>query len=176
MAKRAFELAPDDYRSHAVLGIMYLHDQQFDRATAAIDRAVELNPNDPDLLVETAQSLIYLGRPLDAAAQIESAMRLSPYHPQWYLGILGWALYDGEKYEEALRAMKQIDKPQIWVHRQMAATYVRLGQVDRAREEIAIVLAADPDYRISKAADWPYKDQSMWERYASDLRTAGAPE
>jgi tetratricopeptide (TPR) repeat protein len=103
-------------------------------------------------------------------------MRLSPYHPQWYLGILGWALYDGEMYEEAIRAMQKIDKPQNWVHRQMAVAYVRLSQLDKARKEIEIMLAADPEYRISKANDWPYKDPSMWDRYADDLRAAGAPD
>lgn len=176
MALKAYELAPDDYRIYNVLGFIYLHNWEFEKATAAIDRAIELNRNDSDLIAETAQALIYLGRPLEAASQIESAMRLSPYHPQWYFGLLGWALYDAGKYEEALRALKKIDKPQIWVHRQLAVVYVRLGQIDKAKEEIEIVLAADPEYRISNANDWPYKDQSAWERYAQDLRTAGAPE
>jgi adenylate cyclase len=176
MALKAYELAPDDYRSYVVLGDIYLYDRQFDKATAAIDRAIELNPNDPDVLAETAQVLVYLGRPMEAAVQIENAMRLSPFYPQWYLGLLGWALYDAGQYEEALGAMKKIDKPQSWVHRQMAATYVRLGEIEKAREQIEVNLKLDPEYRISNANDWPYKDQSAWDRYAEDLRTAGAPE
>ena len=176
MALKAYELAPDDYRSHFVLGSIYLHDRQFDKATAAIDRAIRLNPNDPDLLAEAAQALVYFGRPMEAVLQIENAMRLSPFYPQWYLGLLGWALYDAGHYEDALRAMKKIDQPQSWVHRQMAATYVRLGEIDKAREQIEIVLELNPEYRISNANDWPYKDQSAWERYVEDLRTAGAPK
>jgi len=176
MAQKAHDLAPDDYRSYLVLGDIYLYDREFDKATAAIDRAIELNPNDPDVLAETAQALVYLGRPMEAAVQIENAMRLSPFYPQWYLGLLGWALYDAGQYEEALQAMKKIDKPQSWVHRQMAATYVRLGEIEKAREQIEILLKLEPEYRISNANDWPYKDQSAWDRYAEDLRTAGAPE
>ena len=176
LALKAFELAPDDYQSHAVLSYIYLHNRQFEKATTAVERAMELNPNDPGVITDAAQLLIYLGRPLEAASQIEYAMRLSPYHPQWYFGMLGWALYDAGKYEEALRAMKKLDKPRTWVHRQMAMTYVRLGQIDKAKEQIKIMLKAEPDFRISKTYAWPYKDPSVLERYKTDLRAAGAPE
>ena len=175
-AKKALELAPDDYDSHHTLGLVYLDRKEFDKANASFERVLKLNSQDPDVLAGMSTALIYLGRPEEAIEQLKAAMRYSPHFPQWYLGILGWASYDAGHFEEALAAMKKMNNPPVWVHRQLAVTYVRLERLEDAQKEIAKMLEREPGYRISNANKWPYKDQAMWKRYASDLRLAGTPE
>ncbi len=38
---------------------------------------------------------------------MEKAMRLSPYHPDWYLGVLALAYIMMERYEEGLEIAEQ---------------------------------------------------------------------
>ncbi|MCP4318303.1 MAG: hypothetical protein GY789_20370 [Hyphomicrobiales bacterium] len=58
----------------------------------------------------------------------------------------------------------------------MAVALVALGRVEEASREIAAMLKKEPDYRISKARSWPYKDQTVLDLYFERLRAAGAPE
>lgn len=175
-AQKAQRLAPDDYDSHLAMGSIHLYRKDYDKANASFQRVLELNPNDPDILVEMASPLIYLGRPEEAITQVETAMRYSPHFPEWYLGVLGWASYDAGRYEDAIAALNKYTNPPVWIHRQLAASYVQLGRLDDAQKEANKMLEREPDYRISKANKWPYKDQSRWDRYANDLRIAGIPD
>jgi adenylate cyclase len=117
-----------------------------------------------------------LGRPEQAIAQFKKAMRMNPRHPSWYWGVLGYAYYEVERYEEALAALKQDNKPFFTVHRSLAAVYVRLGQLEKARAEVAKLLEMEPDYTLESENHRPYKDETRRVRLINDLRKAGVPE
>ncbi len=55
---------------------------------AAYERAIELNPNDADILAEMANSVSCSGEPRRAIDLLGRAMRLNPYYPDWYLWYL----------------------------------------------------------------------------------------
>ena len=66
-------------------------------------RARALNPNDAELLAEMANFLIWIGQPKQAIDQVKEAIRLNPFHENWYEEYLGWA------YEEAGMPQKAIE-------------------------------------------------------------------
>ena len=91
VARKAFALDPNDYYSHWALGFAYTYHEDFDRALAAYERALAINPNDADLLVEMVDLLVRIGRAEQAVAQVKSAMRINPLYPGWMIWNLGWA-------------------------------------------------------------------------------------
>jgi TolB-like protein/class 3 adenylate cyclase/Tfp pilus assembly protein PilF len=173
MAQKTNALDPYDYTSHWTLGFVYLWLRRFDQAIAEYERALALNSNDADFLVEMSEAQVYMGRPVEAIAQIKKAMRINPHYPEWHLWDLGWAYYEAGRYEEALATLKKMNNPPSGAHRTLAAVYVRLGRLDEARAEISELLKKNPDYTIETAKLFPYKDAAQLDRYVNDLRKAG---
>jgi len=120
-AKKSFSLDPNDYKAHWHLGMVYISLQDFDLALNEYERAFALNSNDADFLAEMARSLIALGRSEQAIAQLKKAMRMNPRHPSWYWNVLGEAYYEVGRYDEALAALKQNNKPWFSTHRTLGA-------------------------------------------------------
>lgn len=176
LAREAVAIAPDDYQNHATLAFIHLNRKEYDQAQAALDRARALGPNDPDLLVDAAQIPIYLNRPEEAVELVEQAIRLNPLHPEWYYGILGWALYDAGRYEAAVATMRRMAQPRAWIHRMISAALVALDRIDEAKAEMLIVLKKDPGFRLSGQGGWPYRDPAILEITTERYRIAGAPE
>jgi len=176
LAQKASTLDPSNYESHWVSGFAFLMRGEFDKAAHEYGRTVTLNPNDARVLAGSAGGLIYLERTQDAISQIKRAMRINPHYPPWYLSYLGWAYYDAHQYEEALAALKTSNDPANWVHRGLAATYVRLGRLEEARAEAAIMLENEPDYTLEKFKVWPFKTEAQREHWVDALREVGVPE
>ena len=62
-AERAIEHDGLDARGFGELGFSYLYRKQHDASIAAYRRAVELNPNDADILADYGDALVYAGLP-----------------------------------------------------------------------------------------------------------------
>lgn len=84
---------PDQPEGWRLLGRSYLSMQRYPDALRAFESALKLQPDDPDLLVETAQARTY-GDPqrrLDAEAvkHVQRALQLQPQHQRarWFLGV-----------------------------------------------------------------------------------------
>jgi tetratricopeptide (TPR) repeat protein len=176
LAHQAVVLGPSDYDNHWSLGVAYIYSREFEKGMAAFDRAVELCPNSPGLLADMADALVYVGRPEEAVANIQRAMKLNPIHPDSYLWSLGFALYYCSRYEEALSALMRMNQPPNLARRHIAATYVRLGRLDQARQTAAEFLKDDPDYRLEREKVWPHKHPKDLDDFITDLRRAGLPD
>ena len=169
-------LNPSDFDNQWSLGVAYIYSREFEKGMAAFERAVELCPNSPDLLADMADALVYIGRPAEAVANIQRAMRLNPIHPDSYLWSLGVALYHCGRYEEAVAALTRMNQVPNLVRRHIAANYVRLGRMEEARQMAAEFLKNDPDYRLERETVWPHKDPKDLEDLIADLRRAGLPD
>ena len=134
-----------------------------------------LNPSDANGLADMSAALSVVGRSEEAIKMIRHAMRLNPFHPDWYWDHLGIILYDAHRYEEALEAYKQLaSRHKYWVHARMAACYGQLGRHNEARLETREVLRLKPDYRISKQK-LVYKNSADAEHVIDGMRKAGLP-
>jgi adenylate cyclase len=107
-------------------------------------------------------------------------MRLNPFYPTHYLGVLGDALLSQGKAQEALAAFKEIVSRQpnmVSAHLNMAGLYSSLGQMDTARAEVAEVLRLDPKYRLAAASSFYLSSNEKRKRaFLENLRRAGLPE
>ena len=176
-ARKSWELDPSDYDAHWQLGTVYLKLGQHDQAMAAYERARELNPNDADLLADTAYSLILVGgRSEEAIASMKQAMQRKSNWPKWFSWTLGLAYWDAGQYQDALTIVKGIAEPGPRGLLLVASIYVRLSRFEEARAEVVKYLKANPGHTLKDIRKYPFKDPAQTKRYLDDLRTAGLPE
>jgi adenylate cyclase len=157
------------------LAAAHLASRNFDKAISAYDRAIALNPNCPNLLVDLAEALVYVGRVNDAIAHVRRAMLLNPIYPDWYLWTLGIAHYHAGEYEEAVAALTKGNPPNL-ARRHLAAALVRLGRIDEARRAVNEFLEREPGYALEREHAWPYRHEDVLAKFIEDLREAGLPE
>jgi adenylate cyclase len=113
-------------------------------------RAIALNPNDANAIASHGLSLAAVGRPEEGVDRIREAMRLNPYHPEWYWSDLGMVLYAARRYADAAEAFGRRLHPGPWLLSRLAAC---LAQLDRGVEAAAAAAEARrqwPDFSLAK--------------------------
>src|SRR5262249_11067334 len=87
--------------AHAVLSNVYTEQKQYEQALAEGQRALALDPNNADSYVWQADVLnLAMGKPAEALAMMEQALRLNPHYPALYLIELGYAYRTTGRYAE----------------------------------------------------------------------------
>ncbi len=179
-AERARALDEDYSELHALLGDIHLTRGEFDAAIESCERAVALDPNGAYVTAFLGNALNHAGRPEEALNLARKAMRFSPLHPSWYVGVAAHANRLLGNYEEAVvlyqKAIKQTPD-YISPHIGLTASYAEMGRLDDARTQAAEVLRIDPRYSIGRyATALTYKQPEHVQRNLEALRAAGLPE
>ena len=165
-----------DARGYSELGYAYLYKKRHDESLSSYRRAIELNPNDADIMAEYADALVYVGEGEKSIELMQKAMRLNPYHPDWYLWYLADAYNSLGRSEEVIDTVKRMRDPSEG-RRLLAANYAHLGMMDEARQHADEVLQLHPQFTVKAWAERPpYRDRAIIERYMDGLRQAGLPE
>ena len=149
-------------------------------------RARELNANDAELLAEMGNFLIFIGQPKQAIDRPKEAIRLNPFHEDWYVEYLAWDYEEAGMPKEAIEIFEQaIDlrnpsEDQLWYFPTIAAAYAHptVGRMDDAREIVKTLLSRKPEYSTSEALAhaYPYKTKELIDRFVNAARGAGLPE
>ena len=176
-ARQALALDANDSRCHRILSRIHAHLHHYDRAEFHCERSLTLNPNDPLSAMDRAGLFRWLGRGDEAVEWVRRAMRLNPYHPDWYWNALARLLHNAGCYAEALDAYGRIvDRPSFY-HAYMAACHAELGDMEKARACAALALEAIPDFALSVLRKrLPYKNEADLQRFLEGFRKAGLPE
>ena len=139
--------------SHAALGLAELLCGRYDNANAAVDRAVQLQPNDADAHAYRGLVMALSGEVGTAIDPIMQALRLNPgfvHGP--YLNLLSLARFLGADYAGAVAAFEEnvarkgpLGPPALaWG----SGAYQGLGHGDRARELAHEVVTRLPGFRL----------------------------
>ncbi|MDX1489161.1 MAG: hypothetical protein R3268_13210, partial [Acidiferrobacterales bacterium] len=176
-ARQALALDENDSRCHRILSSIYTRLDQHDRAEFHSDRSIALNPNDALSAIYRAGLLRHLGRADEDAEWAREAMRLNPYHPNWYWNQLAFALHSAGHYVDALQAYGRIAERPSFYHAYVAACHAELGEMEEARKHVGQALQAKPDFSV---ATWgkrlAFKNEADLQRFLDGLRKAGLPE
>ena len=173
-ANRAVQLDADDYANFWDLAQVYLTMGDVDRAMHQWEKALQLNPNDADMLAEMSVASIYAGAPEKAIDLLGQAMRINPRFPDWYRWNLGWACFNARRYEQALAELERIDQPSKHVWLKIAAAHARLGDSEAARAALSRFLEMEPDGSIGNLRDrFPFKLDENREHWLESLAMAG---
>ncbi|MEK1886353.1 MAG: rhodanese-like domain-containing protein [Phyllobacterium sp.] len=161
----------------------------YDQAIIAINRALTLDPNDPESHIRKARYLNAAGHAPEAEGEIRLAMRLDPKYPPEYLRALAISLFHQEKYEDAVDALKYLIALQWDVADDYATLISGLGHLGRLSgiqlnmakyNGIAVPVGRGP--LTVQAISWQWYvdmfdyDPAYRDRLLEGLRKAGVPE
>ncbi len=178
-AKKAVELAPDFYDSHAAMAYVHLQENDLDRAIARSQRVLELNPNDTNGMSDLAEFYGYAGRADEAEKLLLKAMRLDPLHPDWIKWNMAWVQWLKGNCDDALLTMNAMSEMPPMAYRVLAIIHICLGHQNEAEEAVGRLMEYDPEYSITKVRHnyrGKFKYNSDLERVVINLRDAGLPE
>lgn len=104
---QVFKAEPHHWNLFYRRGIAYERIQEWDKAEPNFQRALELAPNQPDVLNYLGYSWIDMGIHLDEGMEmIEKAVKLKP-RSGFIVDSLGWAHYKLGNYEDAVRELER---------------------------------------------------------------------
>ncbi len=182
-AAQAVALDDTDSEAHIQMGQVCLNRHQYDEARFHFDKALSLNPNQPDAMMMQAFYSMYVGDPERAVAQINEAIRIDPLGH--YGVIQGIAYYSARNYEEAIAAFKtvrgEVQSVQAW----LAACHAQMGHREDAEaaaaEFVARTTKAMAQIGARLPASWmeffaerhPYKHADDLDQLLDGLRKAG---
>ena len=137
---------PTDWRFYYVRAISYERDKRWPEAEKDFLRALELNPDQPQVLNYLGYSWVDKGMNYDQAlGMIEKAVEASP-GDGYIVDSLGWAFYKLGRMEEAVRTLEQAvqlrpNDPEINDH--LGDAYWKVGRKQEARFQWTVAGSQD---------------------------------
>jgi tetratricopeptide (TPR) repeat protein len=154
---RALELTPGDppgdWRFYYVRGIAYERNKEWPKAEADFLKALELRPDQPQVLNYLGYSWVDQGMNLQRALQmIEKAVEQAP-NDGYIIDSLGWAFYRLGRFDEAVQTLEQAvqlrpNDPEINDH--LGDAYWRAGRMLEARFQWSIAADVDDDGNVKE--------------------------
>jgi adenylate cyclase len=180
-AERAVELDSSLPLAQARLGWALFANRRHEEALVAAKRAVKYGPNSAEAHVQLGNILNWSGQPDAGIYEIETAMRLNPQYPFYYLFYLGHSHYLLGNDDEAIKLMKRVvtRAPQFLpVRRHLAVLYSEAGLPEEAaaqtREVVRVFPGASVQDELSRCFyKWTPK---LRDRFINGLRNSGMPE
>jgi len=175
-AERAVALAPESESALEALMDVNHRLGNFEAADRAGRRAIEINPNNPELLAELGIRIFARGRWDEGAEMVRRAAERSMVLPPLNRFTLAFDHYRKGEFDDALTEAKQIQLPQFYgTHLVLAAIYGKLGRQAEAQVAVARLLELRPDYAAEMRDDFRsrhYTD-ALIDMLADGLRRAG---
>ena len=140
--------SPADWRFYYVRGIAYERDNQFPLAEKDFLKALDLNPNQPQVLNYLGYSWVDKGLNLNRALDmIQKAVQASP-NDGYIIDSLGWAYYRLGRYADAVTQLEQAATlrpydPEINDH--LGDAYWKVGRKLEAKFQWNVAYSMDTD-------------------------------
>lgn len=156
-----------------------LNNDKHDKAIAEAGQALALEPNNPDILVQMATTLVFADRPEEAIPFLKQARRLDPnYRGPDYDWVAGMAYFTMGKMEEAAAFFEKAynhNPDQRWYAFPLSVTYAHLGRKQEARDvlNLATLEIYDSVAAATVMVYLPFKNSDVADRFADGLRKAG---
>jgi adenylate cyclase len=126
--------------AHQVASRMLQQQGRHEEAIAEAERAVALDPSDPEAFATLAEIRTIAGSPLEALTQLERAQGTDVARSRLYPRALGRSLFTANRFSEALVALERavaLQPSDMIALELLTATYGHLGQVDKAAGSVA---------------------------------------
>lgn len=144
----------DSAETRLLMGTTKLNARDYPAALIDLAKAVELNPNLPDVYSNYGQALLRTGDPVAASDAFRKALAANPYD---FMANLQFAvlLKEDEKFTEAtecLRRALQVRPNDPAVRYQLAGIAVHEGKLEDARRDLEAIIKEVPAYTEAHVA------------------------
>jgi protein O-GlcNAc transferase len=177
-ARRVWELKPDSYRSHQLLGEAYENVKDYETALKEYQEALRLNPSAPGLHYAIGQANWRMKRFDDAIPELERELALNPYHPSanYVLGHI-YIRLGRQHAEKAARYLERAveTKPDfVEARKQWGKALSLLGENERAARELELVAKQEPeDGSVHYLLAVIYKRMGLQDKAQEELQIFG---
>ncbi len=172
-AETATRLDPQNAYARCWLAIVHFFRGENEKFNEEAQRALDLNPNDPETLADIGHYLAFMGEFERGVELSRRAQQLNPLHPGWYYFSFARYHYDRGEYEKTLADMERVAMPHFyWAHLLIAAA---LGQLQRpeARAALARIYELKPEFSArAELQKWNAAPHDL-EHLLDGLRKAG---
>lgn len=142
----------------------------------AANRALKLNPHDPEVLADIGSHLIQLGNEDEAPQMVEKAIALNPDHPPWYHGSLTMHYYvKGDREKTLFHARDYAKDGSLQAGVLYVAALVQIEDIERAKDVLQNTLKTYPifsDNHEQTMRAWRLPE-TMFASVLEDLKIAG---
>jgi adenylate cyclase len=181
LEQKAISLDDSCASAYAHLGFLYVQIREYEKGTAAGERAIEIAPNLADAYAYFAQVLNFSGRAEEAIGSVEKAFRLNPVGPSGYYYLYAAHSYRlVGRYEDGVRMCKELLArwpDNLFGHVALAGIYAEWGHAEEAHGAAQNLLRIAPKFSAQRYARlMPYKDPALNARVLENLRKAGLPD
>jgi adenylate cyclase len=177
----ALSLADNDEHTYWGLGIVLgIFRDKFDEAEAALQRAVEINPNFSLGYGTGGTVLAYAGRARESISKTEYAIRLNPKDPSIFFRftVLSVAYFTLEDYEQSCKwARLAVErKRDYWVpHAILVASLSLLERRQQARDAAQALLELHPIISLASLPIEPVRPVEAKKKFYQSLAREGIP-
>jgi len=109
-AKKSIAIDAYSEIGHWSLAAAYLEQGDKSRGFSELEKALEINPNNPDLMVHKGSELCFVGKFDEGIELIYRSINFNKHYPQWYFWHLGLALFAGHRWQESIDAFLRMDE------------------------------------------------------------------
>jgi TolB-like protein/DNA-binding winged helix-turn-helix (wHTH) protein len=167
----------DSYDIHRLLAKISQARGEFDKALSHSERALELNPNDGDLLANYAQMMTFAGKSEQALPWINDAILRNPHYPGWYASVRSMIYYLKKDYPAAINDLNKLTSPAVWDRRYLAASYAQLFRKEEAQKQVNLLLESDPEFTLAAyVPKLKFQLDSDRDHFIDGLQKAGFPQ
>jgi TolB-like protein len=177
-ARKAIELDEQNYIAALVLGRVYLYESQYDVAELYLRKALHLNPNDTDNLIQIASCFVFLGHLDEAEELYRNVLQRNPLHASNYDYIGAFIAFERGEFKKCIALSANDKSPWIDSTSILAAAYYEAGDVENMHKcwnrflqdfQRKIVKRNDP-VSSDEALQWiinvsPYKNNSRAQAF-----------
>ena len=145
---RALALDPNDALTCFFMGSYLTLKGDGEAGDRYYQRALELGPNNADVLVLLAWAWSYSATPERGAEMADRAIRLNPHYPFWWNSALTRAYFHVRAFEKAYTFAKSMGAAAPNEAAMLAMTAARLGRREEAARAAESVGRMDPDWTV----------------------------
>ncbi len=150
--------------------------RRFERAVAEGERAVAMNPNDPNGYQALSDALINSDKFEEAVEAAKTAMRLDPAHQAFYAYFVGSPYVFMGRYNAAIALLQKhisVFPDNLWAHAMLAMAYVELGRNQDARTQASEVMRINPQFALPPPERETNESIEVNKHFQNDMRKAG---
>jgi TolB-like protein len=168
-AKKAIDLDEQNYMAALVLGRIYLYEAEYDTAEHYLRRALRLNPNDVDILIQIASCFVYMGYVDEAEKLYQKVLQLNPLNQSWYDAFGALIAFELGEYERCIALGAKLPPPWVDFNAMIAAGYFMMGDLDGMRKKWQEYLE-DFREKIVKGAEVDEQQALQWQINVTPIR------
>ena len=176
-ATKAIECDDSESWSYWQLAVYFIYTMEHDLALLEFEKAIQLNPNDADVLADAGYYFSYCGNSKKGLEYAQKAMRLNPHFPEYYLLQMGQIFFDAHQYENAIKMYRKSHRTHTTLaNLYLAASHAALGHSHESKNAIKQALLLDKNATLKKWTDnrlSPYKYPKDLNHFRQHLKSAG---